>query len=144
MAEVTFYVLASDSVDKRDEFACKLIEKAYRSGCFCYVLTDNAAQSHKINTLLWTFRASSFIPHQLYDGEIPEYKKVIIIGSGAIPTDWQNTIINLSSNCPTDFNKMSRILEILDNTETTKEPGRQRYIRYQKAGLKITTHHINS
>ena len=144
MAEVSFYVLSSNSIDKRDEFACKLIEKAYRSECFCYVLTDNDAQSHKINELLWTFRASSFIPHQLFDGTVPEFKKVILIGSESVPTDWQHTVVNLSTNCPVNFSNIARILEILDNNESTKIPGRQRYNQYQKAGIPITTHHINN
>ena len=84
MAEVSFYILPSESTQERYEFACKLIEKAYRSGCFCYVLTDNAEQSQKIDDLLWTFRAGSFIPHQIYTGELPTLEKVILIGSLAV------------------------------------------------------------
>ncbi|MDD2762077.1 MAG: DNA polymerase III subunit chi, partial [Methylomonas sp.] len=37
--EVVFYVLTSSSQRERQEFACKLIEKIYRSGQFCYVLS---------------------------------------------------------------------------------------------------------
>jgi DNA polymerase-3 subunit chi len=144
MAEFSFYLLSSESLDKRDEFACKLIEKAYRSACYCYVLTDDAAQSHKINELLWTFRASSFIPHQLYDGTRPELKNIILIGSSAAPTGWQHTVVNLSTNCPEDFSNITRVLEILENNETTRMPGRRRYSQYQKAGIPITTHHINN
>ncbi len=144
MAEVSFYVLSSDSIAKRDEFACKLIEKAYRSECYCYVLTDNAEQSHKFDDLLWTFRASSFVPHQIDDGLLPEFKNQILIGSNGIPQDWQHTVVNLSTNCPEDFSKIVRILEILDNNETTKMSGRQRYSTYQKASIPITTHHINN
>jgi DNA polymerase-3 subunit chi len=80
MAEISFYILPSELTQERDEFACKLIEKAYRSGCFCYVLTDNVAQSQKIDDLLWTFRAGSFIPHQMYTGELPAIEKVSLIG----------------------------------------------------------------
>ena len=76
MAEISFYILPSESTQERYMFACKLIEKAYRSGHFCYVLTDNAEQSQKIDDLLWTFRAGSFIPHQIYTGELPSIEKV--------------------------------------------------------------------
>ena len=142
MAEVSFCILPSQSIQERYEFACKLIEKAYRSGCFCYVLTDNAEQSQKIDDLLWTFRAGSFIPHQIYTGELPGFEKVILIGSLNVPENWQKTVINLSSNCPEEFDKIERILEILDNSEATKELGRNRYRQYQQSGVNITTHKI--
>ncbi len=142
MAEVSFYILPSESTQERYEFACKLIEKTYRNGCFCYVLTDNAEQSQKIDDLLWTFRAGSFIPHQIYTGELPTLDKVILIGSLDVPELWQKTVINLSSYCPKQFDSIERILEILDNSDATKELGRDRYRNYQQSGILITTHKI--
>ncbi len=135
MAEITFYVLSSQSQQERNLFACKLIEKAYRSGCFCYVLTDSDGQSHQLDNLLWTFRAGSFIPHQLYTGELPALEQVLI-GSLPAPAQWQKTVINLSSHAAS----AERVLEILDNSEATKALGRKRYREYQQAGHNLTTH----
>ena len=135
MAEVSFYILPTQSQHERLLFACKLIEKAYRSGCFCYVLTDTAGQSQQIDNLLWTFRAGSFIPHQLYTGDIPATEQVLI-GSLPAPAQWQKTVINLSSQCA----NAERVLEILDNSEATKAVGRDRYRYYKEAGHNLTTH----
>ena len=143
MPDVSFYILPSESLQDRYLFACKLIEKAYRSGHYCYVLTDNAEQSQKIDDLLWTFRAGSFIPHQIYIGELPAIDTVILIGSLPPPTNWQKIVINLSSACPQASGKAARILEILDNSEASKTAGRDRYRQYQQSGLIITTHKIN-
>jgi len=140
VAEVSFYILPTESLQDRYLFACKLIEKAYRSGSFCYVLTDDAEQSRIIDDLLWTFRAGSFIPHQIYTGELPDIEKVILIGSPDAPEHWQKVLFNLSSHYPELGPQTGRILEILDNSETTKEAGRNRYRRYQQSGMKITTH----
>lgn len=140
MAEVSFYILPTESLEDRYLFACKLIEKAYRSGSFCYVLTDDAEQSRTIDDLLWTFRPGSFIPHQIYTGEPPELEKVILIGSLAAPEHWQKILFNLSSHYPDLGSQTERILEILDNSETTKEAGRNRYRQYQQSGMTITTH----
>jgi DNA polymerase III subunit chi len=148
MAEVSFYILPSESLQDRYQFACKLIEKAYRSGSVCYVLTDSIEQSRHLDDILWTFRPGSFIPHQLYTGEIPSILNVkgkcnvILIGSLNVPENWQKTVINLSSHCPEEFDKIERILEILDNSEATKELGRNRYRQYQQSGVNITTHKI--
>lgn len=135
MAEISFYILPTQSQQERTLFACKLIEKAYRSGCFCYVLTDSAGQSQQIDNLLWTFRAGSFIPHQLYTGDIPTTEQVLI-GSLPAPAQWQKTVINLSSQCA----NAERVLEILDNSEATKAVGRERYRHYKEAGHNLTTH----
>ncbi len=143
MPDVSFYILPSQSQQERDLFACKLIEKAYRNHCFCYALTDSEEQSRQLDDLLWTFRAGSFIPHQIYTGESPCTEKAILIGSPPAPTHWQKTVINLSSNCPENFYQIERILEILDNSEANKEFGRNRYRQYQKAGIEISTHKIS-
>ena len=140
MVEVSFYILPSESLQDRYLFACKLIEKAYRSGHFCYVLTDSADQSRILDDLLWTFRAGSFIPHQIYTGEQPNIEKVILIGSLDTPENWRKTVINLSSLCPEELGKIERIFEILDNSEVTKEHGRNRYRQYQQSGININTH----
>jgi DNA polymerase-3 subunit chi len=138
--EINFYVLPTESTQERYLFACKLIEKAYRSGVFAYILTDSLEQSQLIDDLLWTFRAGSFIPHQVYTDELPVIENTVLIGSNNPPEHWQKTVINLSSQCPQGFQQAERILEILDNSEETKTWGRQRYRQYQQAGIEITTH----
>ncbi|SJM93960.1 DNA polymerase III subunit chi [Crenothrix polyspora] len=140
MPAISFYILASESTAERDVFACKLIEKIYRSGACAYVLTDNAQQSQLFDRLLWTFRAGSFIPHQTHTGTLPTAENAILIGSDTPPEHWQKTLINVSSHCPQNFAKSERILEILDNSVAAKTLGRDRYRRYQQAGIAITTH----
>lgn len=140
MPEVVFYVLPSHSQQERLDFACKLIEKIYRAGQFCYVLTNTIEQAAVLDKQLWTFRAGSFIPHQIDNGAAPEYQQTVLIGGSAIPEDRQNLIVNLSDNPPDVTPKTERILEILDNSESCKQAGRQRYRHYQQLGLSITTH----
>lgn len=141
-AEVIFYVLASHSVQQSQAFVCKLIEKIYRSGHFCYVLTDSAQQAEQLDKLLWTFRAGSFIPHQLFSGVLPSYNGTILIGSEPVPEGWRSIIVNLSMAYPPVQGSGQRIVEILDNSEVSKQAGRERYRHYQQLGLEITTHKL--
>lgn len=140
MPEVSFYVLPTESQQERYLFACKLIEKAYRNGHFAYVLTDSPEQSQQLDDLLWTFRAGSFIPHQIYQNAMPEQINTVLIGINEAPEYWQNTVINLSSQLPIGFEQVQKVLEILDNSEVCKANGRQRYRQYQQAGIEIITH----
>ena len=142
MAEVSFYILSSALLLERYLFACKLIEKAYRNGQFCYILTDSDEQSQLLDDLLWTFRAGSFIPHEIYTGQAPSTDKVILIGSIKAPEHSQGLLFNLSSKYPEDISKTKRILEILDNCEVTKAAARNRYRQYQQAGMSVTTHNM--
>ena len=141
MPEVSFYVLGSHSEAERRLFACRLIEKIFRSGESCYVLTGSAEQAAELDKLLWTFRPGSFVPHQIYRGIVPESELAVLIGDNAdIPESRQAVILNLSDNTPAIGDKTQRLLEILDNSETCKQAGRRRYKHYQQQGFKIETH----
>ena len=144
MPEASFYILPTHSLSDRFIFACKLIEKAYRSGQFCYVYTDSLQQSQQLDNQLWTFRENSFIPHQLYndDDKAPDYQQTVLIGTQTPPENWQKLIFNLSSNYPGDLMKTDRVLEILDNNEALKQAGRQRFRQYKQDGFTISTHKI--
>ncbi|MBL1262838.1 DNA polymerase III subunit chi [Candidatus Methylomicrobium oryzae] len=142
MPEVAFYVLVSEDEQQRLLFVCKLVEKAYRSGSFCYVRTDTDTQAQKLDDLLWTFRRGSFIPHQLYTGADPSFENVILIGSSEPPLPWQKVIVNVSIQFPEHMDQAERILEIVDDTPEIKSAGRQRYRRYQQLGLTPVTHKV--
>ncbi len=145
MPEASFYILSSRSLPERYLFACKLIEKACRSGQFCYVYTDTLQQCQQLDDQLWTFRKNSFIPHQIYDGadnKAPDYEQTVLIGTHTAPERWQKLIFNLSSKYPDNLTKTERILEILDGNEELKQAGRQRFRQYNKDGFNTTTHNI--
>ncbi len=144
MPEVSFYILSSTSEQARCIFACKLAEKAYRNGEYLYLLTESERQNKLLDDLLWTFRAGSFVPHQIHDGEAPADAVHILIGTGGAPRNWQRIIVNLSSHTPDNLEQTERILEILNADDRVKQAGRQRYRHYQQLQLAISTHKMNS
>ncbi|MCF6203556.1 MAG: DNA polymerase III subunit chi [Methylococcaceae bacterium] len=143
MPEASFYILPTDTLSERYLFACKLIEKAYRSGQFCYVYTDSHQQSELLDDQLWTFRENSFIPHQIYEENTPKYERTILIGTKEAPQKWKKLIFNLSSKYPDNLDQTERVLEILDNNEELKLAGRHRFRRYTQNGFNMTTHNMN-
>ena len=143
MTQVNFDVLETESAHERYYFACKLLEKAYRSGCRVYVMTENEAQSRMLDNLLWTFREGSFIPHQIYTGDELNSNTAVFIGCLAPPNDWQDSLMNVSSHNFQHPENVQKILEILDNSETTKQAGRLRYLQYKQAGFELVTHKMS-
>ena len=142
MTNISFYLLPSDTEKKRLYFVCKLVEKAYRTSHKVYILTASEQQSQLLDNQLWTFRAGSFIPHQVYSSNLPAHENQILIGSRSAPELYQTTIINLSTHCPENMASVERILEILDNNESNKQAGRDRYRQSPQLGFKIETHQI--
>ena len=142
MPDASFYILPTKSEHERFLFACKLIEKAYRCGQFCYVYMDSAQQSQQLDNQLWTFRENSFIPHEIYKDKSPAHHQTVLIGTQAAPEKWQKLIFNLSSKYPTNLSYTERVLEIIDNNEASKQTGRQRFRQYNLDGFKTSTHTI--
>ncbi len=142
LPKVNFYVLSSQSEQGRQAFACKLAEKAFRLGFNTYILTNTLHQARQMDKLLWTFRANSFVPHDIYQNHLPNPANTVIIGTQQPPALWQHTLINLSTSCPEKIDQAEQIFELLDNDETQKQPGRQRYRHYQSLGITPNTHKI--
>jgi DNA polymerase-3 subunit chi len=65
MTDIDFYILSAQEPLQRLDFACRLVEKAYRSRCKVYIHFDTEAQAKTFDELLWNYRDNSFIPHSL-------------------------------------------------------------------------------
>lgn len=142
MPEVSFYLLPSESETERYLFLCKLVEKAYRERHRVYILTASAEQTQQLDDLLWTFRPGSFIPHRIYAGAPPAQENRVLVGTLNAPDGWRQTLINLAQDIPETLDNYERIIEVLDNSDTCKQAGRNRYRQYQQLGLKINTHNM--
>ena len=140
LPKVNFYVLSSQSEQGRQAFACKLAEKAFRLGFKTYILTNSLQQAQQMDNTLWTFRANSFVPHEIFHDSLPNTANVVIIGTQQPPAPWQHTLINLSTGCPEQVAQAEQIFELLDNDETQKQAGRLRYRHYQTLGITPNTH----
>ncbi|MDQ7090044.1 MAG: DNA polymerase III subunit chi [Methylococcales bacterium] len=139
MPRLSFYILSSDEERQRSFFCCKLIEKAYREGYLCYLLTDSDNQSRMLDNLLWTFRPMSFIPHALYSGQLPTSDDSVLIGSLPPPDKWKKVVINFSAQPLPQLDGVERLLEIVDNHPQRKQVARNRYRYYRQQGLSIQT-----
>ncbi|RLA21962.1 MAG: DNA polymerase III subunit chi [Gammaproteobacteria bacterium] len=140
--KVNFYILSTQSEHERQLFACKLAEKAFRLGFKSYILTHSMHQAQQMDNILWTFRASSFVPHEIFQDSLPSTTNAVIIGTQQAPDPWQHTLINLSTVCPEDIMQAEQIFELLDNDETQKQAGRLRYRHYQTLGITPNTHNM--
>ena len=142
MTKVDFYILQSGS---REHTACKLIDKAYALGHRIYVHAESEDEVNKIDGLLWTYRAASFIPHQRYQNDSSTSFKndsPVQLGTHDAPNIDSDVLINLASEVPLFFSRFQRVAELVGSDEQAKELGREHYQFYRDRGYALKTHNL--
>jgi DNA polymerase-3 subunit chi len=139
---VDFYVLAAAGQNSRLQFACRLTEKAYSQNHQVYAHTASSDEARELDELLWTFRQGSFIPHQLVS-ETADERTPVKIGTPACAVDSGELLINLAPAAPAFTANFSRVAEIIDASEASKEAGRERFRQYRAMGYTPVTHTID-
>jgi len=135
MTRITFYLLSQQN---REEFVCKLTEKAYKSQVPVFINAADAGHAQQINDQLWTFRQGSFIPHGL-EADEDEHTPVVIGNGGKTGRD-DGLMINLGADTPECFSRFERLAEVID--EAGKPAARERYKFYKDRGYEIETHKL--
>lgn len=143
MPKIDFYILSEGTARTRFLLACRLIEKAYKNRHRVYIHTQNQADAHLLDEMLWTYRDDSFLPHNLY-GEGPDPAPPIQIGFDLTPDKQRDILINLSSQVPPFFAQFNRVLEIVPNDAEAQAISRENYRTYRTQGYDITTHKLQT
>jgi len=143
MPKIDFYILPESDTTARLQFACRLIEKAYKQKHRIYIHAENKMLAHQLDEMLWTFRDDSFLPHNLY-GEGPEPVPPIQIGFDLTPENHRDILMNLSNQTPQFFSQFQRLLEIVAHDSTAQEAARERYRHYRAQNFEITTHKLQT
>lgn len=137
MTEITFYFNAED----RYAVACRLAGKAMRQNLRTLVYAPDPEAARKIDRLLWTSRAVSFIPHcYVTDADAAGTPVLIALGEESAP-DCQ-VLLNLSDECPPCFERHPRLLEVVSKDEADRKAGRARYAFYKDRGYQIRNHDL--
>lgn len=138
MTDIDFYILAAQQPEQRLDFACRLIEKAYRSRCKVYVHFDNQQQATSFDEHLWNYRESSFIPHTLIDkANEADENCPVMIGYGDQKPEFFDVLVNLANKIPTTFARHKRILEVVIQQDDVLTETRNHYRYYKERGYPI-------
>lgn len=140
MNAVSFYLLNDDTVN-REAFACRLCQRALSEGLPLFVWCESTESMKRFDQLLWTFQASSFIPHDIDDVNAPICLGLSIPESILKSTDRKVGCLNLSQHA-VDAQLFDRVLEIIEANDAAKIAGRERFKGYKTQGITPTTHQI--
>lgn len=141
MAEVSFYTNVAD----RLPYVCRLLRKAQLSGARVGVLGP-AAMLERLDTALWTFEATEFVPHvRVADVPLkPALQRTpVVLAERVELIPHRHMLLNLGTDLPPEFDAFERVLEVVSRDEQQVQAGRMRFKRYRELGCQVS-HHVVS
>lgn len=142
MSKVDFYVLRGRGERARQEFACKLAEKAYRLENSVHIEVADPASEKTLDELLWTFRDGSFVPHEVLASGGAGAASPVTIGCDKYPASEPDLLINLGNLIPNDTAAFPRVAEVVTSDDESLAQSRQRFVEYRDNGHTLDTHKL--
>jgi DNA polymerase-3 subunit chi len=142
MTRVDFYILKDPGDAACALFACRLTEKAVKQGHQVYINTESDVQLQQLDDLLWTFRAGSFLPHAVDNGE-DQGTAPVLLTHNREPRESHDVLVNLSNEVPLYFSRFNRVAELVGGNEAQRAEARNRYRFYKDRGYTLNTHEIS-
>ena len=138
MTSIDFYFNAGDRLG----VACRLAGKALQQKKRVLIYAPQPELAQKIDRLLWTSQAVSFIPHCYAHDPLAAGTPVLIASDDAPSAAACEVLLNLAPECPPFFERHERLLEIVAQDDEGKRAGRARYAFYRDRGYAIRNHDL--
>jgi DNA polymerase-3 subunit chi len=139
MTEVAFHFNVPDKL----AYACRLLRKAAAAGSKV-VVTGEPDQLRTLDTELWTFSPTEFIPHchvAAADAQVLAASPVLLAES-ARGTPHLQVLVNLGGTVPDGFERFERLIELVTQEDADRQQARGRWKHYADRGYAITRHDL--
>ena len=132
MDKVSFYLFET-SPERQVESACRLCRKILKQPERIWLYCADADLQQQLDERLWSFDPSSFIPHGI------DQESATICISSRLPeqSDW--IVFNFNNQALEQIDKFSHIIEIIENNESAKQLGREKFKQYRRLGIEPRT-----
>jgi DNA polymerase III subunit chi len=138
VTSIDFYFNADD----RLAVACRLAGKALQQKKRVLIYAPQPELAQKIDRMLWTAQAVSFLPHCAAHDPLAAETPLLIAVDETPPAAACEVLLNLSSECPPFFERHERLLEIVAQPDEERQAGRARYAFYRDRGYAISNHDL--
>jgi DNA polymerase III subunit chi len=118
-------------------YGCRLLRKACRSGARV-VVTGPEAQLAELDSLLWSFSATDFVPHARHgaDEKLVKNSPVLLVESPSQCTE-HDVLVNLGESVPAEFERFTRFIELVSREADDRAIGRSRWKHYAARGYNL-------
>lgn len=134
MTNVQFYHLTTTPLERA---LPKLLEKAVAGGFKTLLVAESEEYAERLNELLWTYDAGSFLPHGSTAEPNPELQPVLISASME-PVNGANLLMVTNGTIPENKEQFGRIIDIFDGSNPQiVEKARARWTSYKQSNCEM-------
>jgi DNA polymerase-3 subunit chi len=133
MTAVEFHFNAPDKL----AYACRLLRKAVAQGAQVTV-TAPVAALRELDTTLWTFAQTEFLPHCLEDAPQSVLRSSpVVLCQDARSAPHHAVLVNLGEEVPDGFERFERLIEVVALDESDRAGARRRWLHYKGRGYAL-------
>lgn len=119
-------------------YACRLTRKAYLASNRIVLLAGDAGQLAELNSRLWTFSPTDFLPHVAAGDALAAITPIVVGADDGAEWPHHDILINLSQRTPAGFERFARLFELVGTEADDVAAGRQRYLAYKRQEFEPT------
>ena len=134
MAKISFY-LFEKSPERQVESACRLCRKILRNAAKIWLHCPDPELQQQLDERLWSFDATSFLAHGIDQTHAPICisAQLPIAQAGSSTVEW--IVFNFNNHPLEQVTQFGHIIEIVENDESAKQIGREKYKAYRRMGI---------
>ena len=139
MTRIHFYVVKTAGADARLNVAARLTEKALGHGHRIFINCESADQLSALDSYLWEFKATSFVPHEVAGNHTDER---VVLGFEQGPQTHNDVLINLALSPPSYFAQFERVAEVVTQDAASLDALRSAWRHYRDRGYPLQKHEL--
>jgi DNA polymerase-3 subunit chi len=139
MTRIDFYVVKTAGADARLNVAARLTEKALGRGHRIFINCESAEQLSALDSYLWEFKATSFVPHEVASNPTDER---VVLGFEQGPQTHNDVLINLALSPPSYFAQFERVAEVVTQDAASLDALRSAWRHYRDRGYPLQKHEL--
>lgn len=138
MTRISFLHGAPDRIQS----AAHWLQRAWSERQPVLVYVPDAEQAARLDRLLWTQPALSFLPHCRAESTLAGETPILLADRLDAPPQ-EDCLLNLSNELPPTFSRFELLVEIVSTDDTDRLPARERFKFYRDRGYAIENRDIS-
>ena len=139
MTEIAFHFNVPDKLT----YSCRLLRKAYLSGARVVVTAEPGVLA-ELDTLLWSFSATEFVPHCTSDASLMTLSATpVVLAESLADCPHHEVLVNLGQTIPAGFEGFERCIEVVALPTEDVMAGRRRWKHYVAHGYSLVKHDLS-
>lgn len=149
MKRVDFHLLPGSTYTDSVDYCARLCEKVVGLGQQLHLHTDSEFELEKLDEGLWSFKASSFLPHTTLtqEGSAPRAQAPVTLGNSVAALSKASAATVLVTLTLKDVNSLQnssfdRLILLIPNDDPQINIARGLYKQYKQAGSEVHLHDL--